>query len=208
MQCLRIVKRRVVEGWCDWWDTLRWFREDGVLLSRRLPQLSVLWQGQGGSRLGQRRLCLGQPEGHVHGPVEVQEEAAVGHLLRQGMLEGLGGLGDKARFIEELGHLQLQKHPPQLVLVLDLPAAQHASEFPNRSRCVYVERSPGQLMSGEMAQPVEVTESCVRHDGTIGYDPSSHHQAVEAVKAFLTATFERNARALSMTDALRPRQSR
>jgi dienelactone hydrolase len=92
--------------------------------------------------------------------------------------------------------------------VLLLPAAQHVLEFPNRSRCVYVEWSPGQLMNGETAQPVEITESCVRHGGTIGYDPSSHRQAVEAVKAFLTATFERNARPLSMTDALRRRQSR
>jgi dienelactone hydrolase len=52
--------------------------------------------------------------------------------------------------------------------ILELPAAQHVPEFPNRGRCVYVERSPGQLMNGETAQPVEVTESCVWHGGTIG----------------------------------------
>jgi dienelactone hydrolase len=92
--------------------------------------------------------------------------------------------------------------------ILDLSAAQDVPEFPNRSSCVYIERSPGQLMNGETDQPVDVTESCVRHGGTTGYDPSAHSHAVEAVKAFLTATFERNLRTPSMTDVLRPRQSR
>jgi dienelactone hydrolase len=92
--------------------------------------------------------------------------------------------------------------------VMDLPAVQHVPEFPNRSRCVHVERLPGQLVNAETAQPVDGTESCVRHGGTIGYNRSAHHQAVEAVKAILTATFEREARSLRMTDVLRPRQSR
>jgi len=39
--------------------------------------------------------------------------------------------------------------------ILDLPAAQDAPEFPNRSSCVYVERSPGQLMNGETDQVVD-----------------------------------------------------
>jgi dienelactone hydrolase len=89
--------------------------------------------------------------------------------------------------------------------VLDLPAVQRIPEFPNHSRCVHAERSPGQLVNGETAQPVDGTESCMRRGGTIGYNRSAHRQAVEAVKVFLTATFEGNARAVSTTDILRPR---
>jgi dienelactone hydrolase len=89
--------------------------------------------------------------------------------------------------------------------VLDLPAVQHVPEFPNRGRCAYVERSPGQLVNGETARPVDGMESCVRNGGTVRYNRAAHHQAVEAVKAFLMVTFEGNT--LSMTDALRPRRS-
>jgi hypothetical protein len=35
------------------------------------------------------------------------EEAAVGHLVRQGMLKGIDPLGDKACLVEELGRLQV-----------------------------------------------------------------------------------------------------
>ncbi len=37
----------------------------------------------------------------------LQQEAAVGHLVREGMLEGIDPLGDKARLVEELGRLQV-----------------------------------------------------------------------------------------------------
>ena len=35
------------------------------------------------------------------------EEAAVGHLVREGVLEGIDPLGDKACLVEELGRLQV-----------------------------------------------------------------------------------------------------
>lgn len=57
--------------------------------------------------------------------------------------------------------------------ILDLSAAQDVPEFPNRSSCVYIERSPGQLMNGETDQPVDVTESCVRHAGQPVMTPPS-----------------------------------
>jgi dienelactone hydrolase len=91
--------------------------------------------------------------------------------------------------------------------VPDLPAVQHIPAFPRRSRCVHVERSPGQLVNGETAQPVDGTESYVRHGGTIGYSGSAHRHAVEALKAFLTATLERNAKGLNKTDVPQPRRS-
>jgi dienelactone hydrolase len=92
--------------------------------------------------------------------------------------------------------------------VLDLPAAQEVPDFPNRSRCVYVERSPGQLVNGATEQPFNLIDSCVRRGGTIGYDASAHGRIVEDIKAFLTATFTQNPGALSMTDTLRPSQPR
>src|SRR4030095_16577577 len=37
------------------------------------------------------------------------QEAAVGHLVRQGMLESVFALGEQARLIEELGSLELRQ---------------------------------------------------------------------------------------------------
>jgi len=39
-------------------------------------------------------------------PPSLQQEAAVGHLVRQGVLEGVFVLGKEARLVEELGALQ------------------------------------------------------------------------------------------------------
>ena len=44
--------------------------------------------------------------GHA-APPPLQQEAAVGHLVGEGMLEGVGVLGEEPRLIEELGRLQV-----------------------------------------------------------------------------------------------------
>ena len=49
-------------------------------------------------------------------PPPLPQEAGVGDLVRQGMLEGIDALRDKARLIEELGRLQPLDFVSQLIL--------------------------------------------------------------------------------------------
>ena len=42
-------------------------------------------------------------------PPPLLQEAAVGHLVRQGVLEGVFVLGEQARLVEELGRLQVRQ---------------------------------------------------------------------------------------------------
>ena len=43
----------------------------------------------------------------VQPPPPLQQETAVGHLVRQGMLEGVVRLGEQPRLVEELGGLEM-----------------------------------------------------------------------------------------------------
>src|SRR5712691_1875821 len=45
----------------------------------------------------------------VEHPSPLQQEAAVGHLVRQGMLEGIVALREQPRLIEKLGGLQARQ---------------------------------------------------------------------------------------------------
>ena len=54
--------------------------------------------------LGRQRL-KGLDNARVQEAPPLQQEAVVGHLVREGMLEGIDPLGDKARLVEELGRL-------------------------------------------------------------------------------------------------------
>ena len=54
--------------------------------------------------LGRQRL-KGLDNARVQEAPPLQQEAVVGHLVREGMLEGIDLLGDKARLVEELGRL-------------------------------------------------------------------------------------------------------
>ena len=69
-----------------------------------------------GHPVGRERL-EGLDNARVQHPPPLLQEAAVGHLLRQGMLEGIGRLGEEARLIEELGGLEVRQAaaagPPQ-----------------------------------------------------------------------------------------------
>jgi hypothetical protein len=44
-------------------------------------------------------------------PTPVQEETAVGYLLREGMLEGVGEIGEQTRLVQELGILEMRQAP-------------------------------------------------------------------------------------------------
>ena len=57
-----------------------------------------------GHPVGRERLKGLDNPGMQH-PPPLLEEAAVGHLMRQGMLEGIYRLGKQARLIEKLGGL-------------------------------------------------------------------------------------------------------
>jgi hypothetical protein len=51
----------------------------------------------------------------VEHPSPLQQEAAVGHLVRQGMLEGIFALWEKPRLVEKLGGLQARQAALQRV---------------------------------------------------------------------------------------------
>jgi hypothetical protein len=56
-----------------------------------------------------RKRLKGLDDAHVQEAPPLLDEAAVGHLVREGMLEGIDSLGDKARLVEELARLQVGK---------------------------------------------------------------------------------------------------
>ena len=52
--------------------------------------------------------CLqGFDDAGMQYPTPLQQEAAVGHLVRQGVLESVFRLGEKARLIQELRRLEV-----------------------------------------------------------------------------------------------------
>ena len=54
--------------------------------------------------------CLeGLDDAHVEAPPPLLQEAAVGYLVGEGVLEGVGEFGEEARFIEEFGGLQVRE---------------------------------------------------------------------------------------------------
>ncbi len=57
-------------------------------------------------------------------------ETAVGHLLGEGMLEGVLDLGEEARLIEELGGLQVREAVADLLLRLLGDGLQEATAAP------------------------------------------------------------------------------
>ena len=68
-----------------------------------------------GHPLGRERL-EGLDQARVQHPPPLQQEAAVGHLVRQGMLEGVFRLGEQARLIQELGRLEVRQAAVQRLL--------------------------------------------------------------------------------------------
>jgi len=59
-----------------------------------------------GHPLGYQRL-QGLDHARVQHPPPLLQEAAIGHLMRQGVLEGVFLLGEQAGLIEKLGSLQV-----------------------------------------------------------------------------------------------------
>ena len=68
-----------------------------------------------GHPLGRQRL-EGLDNARVQPPPPLQQEAAVGHLVRQGMLEGVFRLGEQAGLIEELRRLEVRQAAVQRLL--------------------------------------------------------------------------------------------
>ena len=58
----------------------------------------------------------GVDDAGVQHPPPLLQEAAVGHFVGEGMLEGVLGLGDEARLVEELAGLQARQPVLQDVL--------------------------------------------------------------------------------------------
>ena len=60
---------------------------------------------------GGRELFDGLDDACVQRPPPLLQHTAVGHFVGEGVLEGVGMLREEARFVEELGGLQLPQAP-------------------------------------------------------------------------------------------------
>ena len=58
----------------------------------------------------------GLDDAGVQRPPPLLQETAVGHLVGQGMLEGVLALGEQARLVEELGRLEVRQAAVQRLL--------------------------------------------------------------------------------------------
>ena len=60
----------------------------------------------------------------------------------------------------------------------------------NPSACFLVERPGGEIVNRDTGRPFSFNDPCLTLGYTVTYDPRAHRQAVQAVKAFLKATFK------------------
>jgi hypothetical protein len=58
----------------------------------------------------------GRDDAGMESTSSLQQETAVGHLVGEGVLEGVFELGEEAGFVEELGGLQVAEPAAQLLL--------------------------------------------------------------------------------------------
>lgn len=74
----------------------------------------------------------------------------------------------------------------------DLPPVRSLPKTLSWTRCVFIERPEGEVVSRDTGRPRDRNDPCFTAGVTIGYDPHAHSEAVRAVHAFLTATFKRS----------------
>ncbi len=72
---------------------------------------------------------------------------------------------------------------PRLSAERFLPRAQNPAD------CFWVEQPGGELVNPDSGQPLDYNDPCWTRGATIGHDPVAFRQAIQAVKAFLKATF-------------------
>jgi dienelactone hydrolase len=87
------------------------------------------------------------------------------------------------------------------VQLTEYTGAQHAFDNPvyspacfkpdaaTTSRCSREERPGGEIVNLETGQPFRWSDACVKRGATLAYDSVATTEAIRAVKAFLTATF-------------------
>jgi dienelactone hydrolase len=68
----------------------------------------------------------------------------------------------------------------------------HNPREQNASRCVWEERTPGQLVNRDSGQPFSLLDSCVIRGGSFGADPAAYRAALEAVKALIGTELRRS----------------
>jgi dienelactone hydrolase len=59
----------------------------------------------------------------------------------------------------------------------------------NGRRCMLEEKPVGQLINRQTAQPFRLDDPCLERGTTIAYNAQAHHEALKAVKDFLTIVF-------------------
>jgi dienelactone hydrolase len=64
----------------------------------------------------------------------------------------------------------------------------HNPREQNASRCVWEERTEGQLVNSDTGQPFSLDDACVSRGGSFGPDPAAYRAALQAVKALVGAT--------------------
>jgi dienelactone hydrolase len=61
----------------------------------------------------------------------------------------------------------------------------HNPREQNVGRCVWEERSAGQIVNRDTGQPVSFDDACVFRGGTFGADPAAYRAVLQAVKALV-----------------------
>lgn len=72
----------------------------------------------------------------------------------------------------------------------DLPPVRSLPKTPSFTRCAFIERPEGQIVSRDTGRPFDRNDPCFSAGVTMGYDPHAHSEAIRAVHAFLMATFK------------------
>lgn len=72
----------------------------------------------------------------------------------------------------------------------DLPPVRSLPKALSWTRCAFIERPEGQIVSHDAGRPFDRHDPCFAAGVTIGYDPHAHSEAMHAVHAFLMATLK------------------
>jgi len=72
----------------------------------------------------------------------------------------------------------------------DRAAPRYLPQVQNPSRCFLEERPGAVLVNRDTGQQWSFNDPCLSRGATVGYDPRAYEEALKAVKAFLTATFQ------------------
>ncbi len=88
------------------------------------------------------------------------------------------------------------------IALIEYPGARHSFDNPalsasqlweqalNPTPCAWAERPDGRIIERGTGREADLDSPCFSRGATLGYDPRAHRQAIQDVKAFLSAVFK------------------